>query len=39
LKFQIENLALPLFVLRILADHAHHTLAVHDLALVTNLFD
>jgi hypothetical protein len=30
-------LSLPLFVFRILANHPHHTFAVHDLALVTNL--
>jgi len=29
-------LTLALFVLRILADHAHHAFAVHDLALVTD---
>jgi hypothetical protein len=28
---------LTLFVFRVLADHAHHALAVHDLALVANL--
>jgi hypothetical protein len=35
-----SNLQLPLtlFVLGIDADHTHHTLAVHDLALVTDLF-
>jgi len=32
-------LALPLFVLGILADHPHHTLAVDDLAFVANLLD
>jgi hypothetical protein len=31
--------ALSLFVFRILANHAHHALAVHDLALVANLLD
>ena len=31
-------LSLPLFMFRILADHAHHAFAVDDLALVTNLF-
>jgi hypothetical protein len=33
------SLSLSLFMFRVLADHAHHALAVHDLALVTNLFD
>jgi len=32
------NLSLPLLVFRVLADHTHHAFAVHDLALVTNLF-
>jgi hypothetical protein len=31
-------LALALLVLRVLADHPHHTAAMDDLALVTNLF-
>jgi len=31
-------LPLPLFMFRVFADYAHHTLTVHDLALVTNLF-
>src|SRR5580704_1607465 len=31
------GLALPLFVFRVYADHPHHTLAVDDLALVTDL--
>jgi hypothetical protein len=29
-------LALPLFVLGVLANHAHHALAAHDLAVLTN---
>src|SRR6266850_2753904 len=33
------SLALTLLVLRILADHPHHTLAVDDLALIANFFD
>jgi hypothetical protein len=37
-QFWQSRLALPLFMLRILADHTHHALAVHDLALVANLF-
>jgi hypothetical protein len=32
-------LALALLVLRVLANHPHHTAAMDDLALVTNLFD
>jgi hypothetical protein len=31
------QLSLSLFMFRVFADHAHHALAVHDLALVTNL--
>jgi hypothetical protein len=31
------QLALSLFMFRVFADHAHHALAVHDLALVANL--
>src|SRR5919107_1264452 len=31
--------ALPLLVLLVRADHAHHTLAPHDLALVTDFLD
>jgi len=30
-------LPLSLFVFRVFADHTHHALAVHDLALVANL--
>jgi len=33
------NLPLSLLVFRVLADHAHHAFAMHDLALVTDLFD
>jgi hypothetical protein len=36
-NYQCWQLALPLFMFRVFADHAHHALAVHDLALVTNL--
>jgi len=32
-------LPLPLFMFRILADHTHHALAVHDLAFIANLLD
>jgi hypothetical protein len=31
------QLALSLFMFRVFADHTHHALAVHDLALVANL--
>jgi hypothetical protein len=31
--------ALTLLVARVLAQHADHALAAHDLALLTNLFD
>ena len=31
-----SQLALALLVLRVLADHTHHTAAIDDLALVTN---
>jgi hypothetical protein len=36
---EIELLTLPLFVLGVLTNDAHHTFAVNDFALVTNLFD
>jgi hypothetical protein len=32
------GLALPLFVARVLANHAHHVLALHDLATFTKSF-
>jgi hypothetical protein len=31
-----HQLPLPLFVFLVAADHAHHALAAHDLALVAN---
>src|SRR6185369_4104320 len=34
-----HRLPLPLLVLRVGADHAHHAAAAHDLALVANPFD
>jgi hypothetical protein len=37
LKSKID-LSLPLFMLRIDANHSHHALAVNDFALVTHLF-
>jgi hypothetical protein len=33
------HLALPLFVFRVCADHAHHALEVDDLAVVAHLLD
>jgi hypothetical protein len=36
LAFLAIRLSLSLFMFRVLADHAHHAFAMHDLALVTN---
>src|SRR5579859_5662298 len=33
------SLSLPLLVLRVFADHANHTMAANDLALVTNFLN
>src|SRR5579872_4972228 len=38
-NYAIASSALPLFMFRVLADHAHHALAVHDLALVADFLD
>ena len=39
LAFLAMLLSLSLFMFRVFADHTHHALAVHDLALVANLFN
>src|SRR5437868_2038530 len=35
----VTSLTLTLFVFRVLADHPHYSLAVDDLALITNFLD